>query len=849
MHLPRRSRRITALLATTALFATPAFAQEAESDADSDEIIVTAQKREESLQDVPISIQALSTKKLDQMGVSNFNDFTKLLPSVTFQTSQPGVTTVYMRGVASGGDGNHSGSLPSVGVYLDEQPVTTIGGTLDVHVYDIARIESLAGPQGTLYGASSQAGTVRIITNKPETGSFAARVDGAVNTVKKGGMGGKLEGMINVPISDSAALRAVGWYSHAAGFINNVPATRVFIGSLAPGGGGSEAGQQTGLALPPGATPGITVNNAAFVKKDINEQDVVGGRAALRVELDDNWTVTPSVLYQKMKNKGRFGYDPLVGDLNANVFANEFRNDRFVQAALTIEGKLGNWDLTYAGAYLDRKTRSFADYTDYAEAYDALYADYGGLAGDYFYFENATGTEIDPRQFIDGRDHFKKLSQELRISSPQDKRLRLVAGLFYQRQSNDIFQDYLVPGLAPNLSVNGHPGSIWLTDQERVDKDYAAFGEVSFDVAPTVTATLGGRYFKYDNSLIGFFGFGRNPGNGFSDGPPNAAGSNRTGVAQCFTTSGQRLYDRDTNTYATSRTLLPAAVGSGPCTNLADIVNGKLVPRRTKDDGFIHRLNLNWKPKDGVLVYGTWSRGFRPGGINRRSTIQPYAADFLTNFELGWKTSPADRLRFNGAIYQQNWKSFQYAFLGENSFTQIQNGPDARIRGVEVDMGWSSGTGFSLNASAAFTDAKTRSILCAGATDTTPNCTASSVFAPTGTRLPITPKFKGSMTGRYEFDLAGGKAHFQTSVSHSGAATSDIRVAKAAALGKLKSFTTVDLSTGIDWKSWMVELFADNLFDERGELSRYQNCGQCDQRTYVVPTLPLTIGLRAGYRF
>ena len=123
-----------------------------------DEIIVTAQKREENLQDVPISVQAIGTRRLDQLNVSNFEDYTKQLPSVSYQTAAPGFTVVYMRGVATGGDGNHTGSLPSVGSYLDEQPVTTIGGTLDVHIYDIARIESLAGPQGTLYGASSEAG-------------------------------------------------------------------------------------------------------------------------------------------------------------------------------------------------------------------------------------------------------------------------------------------------------------------------------------------------------------------------------------------------------------------------------------------------------------------------------------------------------------------------------------------------------------------------------------------------------------------------------------------------------------------------------------------------------------------
>jgi iron complex outermembrane recepter protein len=820
---------VLTLLGSTVL-ASSAFAQDAPSADEagaSDDIIVTAQKRSESLQNVPISIQALGTKKLEQLGISDFNDFTKQLPSVSFQTLQPGSTTVYMRGVSSGGDGNHSGSLPSVGVYLDEQPVTTIGGTLDVHIYDIARIESLAGPQGTLYGASSQAGTIRIITNKPDASGFAGSVDVEANTVAHGGQGGKLEGMVNVPLGSSAALRVVGWYEHGAGFIDNVAGTRSFLPT--PGG--------------------ITVNNNAFVKKDGNEQDIIGGRAALQIDLADNWTVTPTVLFQKLKNKGSFGYDPSQGELRVNRFAQEFRRDRFVQAALTIEGKIGNWDLTYAGAYLDRKTRSTNDYTDYSEAYDSLYASSGGLAG-YFYFENAAGIDIDPSQTIDGSDHFKKLSQEVRIASPQDKRFRVVAGLFYQRQSNDIFQDYKVAGLSPLLSVNGRPGTLWLTNQERVDKDYAAFGEASFDIAPTVTLTAGGRYFKYDNSLIGFFGFGRNPA--FIQGaagnpPPNAAGSSRTGVAGCFTTGGLTL--RDAQEQGQPTTLAPAVIAGSPCTNLGTPSGGSVIPKATKDDGFTHRLNLTWKPSTKALVYGTWSRGFRPGGINRRASIPPYAADFLTNFELGWKTSPADGLRINGAIYMQNWKTFQYSFLGENSFTQIQNGPDARIKGIEVDVNYAPGGGLSFTAAGAYTDAKTRQVLCAGAGDIAPACAASSVSAPKGTRLPITPKFKGSMTARYEFDLGENKVYFQAGVAHQGSASSDIRVAKALALGRISALTTVDFATGVEFGKVSVDLFFDNVFDELGDLSRYQNCGQCDQRINIVPNQPRTIGLRIGTKF
>ncbi|MEO7689950.1 MAG: TonB-dependent receptor [Sphingomonas sp.] len=848
MHLTNRRFAIAALLAS-ASFAAPAFAQstppadtqEATPGDDRDDIVVTAQKREESMQDVPISIQAIGTKKLDQLNITNFAEYAQLLPSVSFQAlgGTPGTNVVYMRGVASGGDGNHSGSLPSVGVYLDEQPVTTIGGNLDVHVYDIARIESLAGPQGTLYGASSEAGTIRIITNKPDTSGVYGRVDGEVNTVNKGGVGGKLEGMINMPFSQDIALRVVGFYQKDAGFIDNVAGTRSFL--PVPGG--------------------ITVNNNAFVKKDYNDTEIWGGRAALKIDLDDNWTVTPAVIYQDSRSHGSYGFDPRLGDLKVQHFFPEYRRDRFIQAALTIEGKLGNWDLTYAGAYLDRKDLSSSDYTDYSEAYDSLYSSVGGLAG-YFYFTNAAGQTIDPRQKVIGSDHFKKMSQEFRVASPQDERFRIVAGAFYQNQSNDIHQDYQVAGLAPALSVNGSPGTLWLTQQHRVDKDYAMFGEASFDILPNLTLTGGGRAFIYDNTLIGFFGFGRNPGNGYSDSPPNAAGSNRTGVAQCFTTTGQRLYDRDTDTYSSSLTLLPAAVAGSPCTNLAVYAIGSgLRPVKAEGQGFTHKLNLTWKPVKDVLFYGTWSRGFRPGGINRRGTIPPYAADYLTNYEIGWKTTLLDgKLRFNGAVYQQEWKKFQFSFLGQNSFTEIHNGPDARIRGVEMDANLNLGH-LLLTAAGSYTDAKIKKNLCA-ADDPTYACTGAGNFvaAPAGTRLPITPQVKINGTARYTFNWGDMKPYLQAVVAHQSSASSDIRTAvvqtgtgnivnPAALQGRLAAFTTADFSAGIEFSKYSFELYVANAFDERAQLSRFQECGSCSQRPYIVPNTPRTIGARVGAKF
>ena len=829
---------------------------------DPTEIVVTAQKREENLQDVPISVQAIGTRRLDQLNISNFEDYTKQLPSVSFLTSQPGVTTVYMRGVSAAGgtnaEGNHSGPLPQVGSYLDEQPVTTIGGTLDVHIYDIARIESLSGPQGTLYGASSEAGTIRIITNKPRMDVTEGRVDGELNSVAHGGIGGKLEGMINLPIASNIAFRGVAFYKKDAGYIDNI------------------FGSRTYYVFTP-AIPDSTVTNAGLEDDDFNDIRTYGGRAALKIDLDENWTVEPTFMYQKMKANGVFFYDPQLGDLNIDRFRDERARDRFWQAALTIQGKIANFDVTYAGAYMDRPTFGIADYADYTDAYDQLYASYGGLG--YFYFNDAAGNALsNPQQFIVGTNHFKKLSQELRIASPGDQPFRVIAGAFFQRQTNFIHQDYKVDGLAPELSVNGSPGTLWLTQQKRKDKDYALFGEASWDVTPQITLTGGGRLFKFDNTLIGFFGFGRNPGDGgngpFSASPPNVAGSNRTGVAQCWTASGERLYDRDTDTYATDRTLLPAVVSGSPCTNLADFVNGKLVPKRAKDSGFTHRLNAQYKPTEDLMFYGTWSRGFRPGGINRRGDIPPYDADFLTNWEFGWKTSFGP-WRWNGAIYHDVWKKFQFTFLGANSFTEVHNGKDAKINGIETDVSYVSG-GLQLNAAAAYTDAKTKGNICTDATDTTPNCdlvlddggtptdptddTVDFPSVPSGTRLPITPKFKATATARYTWAAwADVKAHVQGSVTYRGSAPSSLRTEIALVgtgqhvdpndfQGRLKSATLFDAFAGLDFRNWMVEGFVTNLFDKRIDLSRQTACGSCT-RALVVPGRPRTIGLRVGTRF
>jgi iron complex outermembrane receptor protein len=835
---------------------------------DQTEIIITATKREENLQNVPISVQAIGTRRLDQLNISNFEEYTKQLPSVSFQTAAPGYTVVYMRGVATGGDGNHTGSLPSVGSYLDEQPVTTIGGTLDVHIYDIARIESLAGPQGTLYGASSEAGTIRIITNKPELGITTGRVDAEVNSVDHGGTGGKLEGMINLPISTRIAFRGVAFYQRDAGYIDNVHGTRDYCGDIVQGPDTSEGAEPGALVTVGCVHNGFHVDNSAFVKNNFNVNKTYGGRAALKIDLDDNWTITPTILYQNSKTKGVFYYDERLGDLKTQRFREEPGRDKFTQYALTVEGKIGDFDITYAGAYMDRPNFGINDYTDYADAYDAYYESYGGIRNYQYYFDSA-GNPVDPRQYITGGNHFKKMSHELRMATPIDKPFRVIAGAFYQHQGNDILQEYHVDNLAPELSVNGRPGLIWLTKQKRIDRDYALFGEASFDITPKITLTGGGRYYKFNNTVFGFAGFGRDPlyitgPNGKAvagSPPPNAAGSSKTGVAQCFTTSGDSL--RDSQQFGTDTTLIQdGAIEGTPCINVATFDNGQLKPKQSKDSGFTYRFNGTWKPRPGLLFYATWSKGFRPGGINRQPGLAPYNPDFLINYELGWKTSFGP-VRWNGAIYHQLWKKFQFSFLGENSLTVVQNGRDAKIDGIETDINYLRG-GLSLTAAAAYTNAKTKQNICAVAADTTPNCDLllhaadptdpddedvfDEITAPKGTRLPITPTFKITGTARYSWAMGPGKAHAQIGVVHQGSARSGLKTEDEALTGRLPAYTLVDLFAGYDWSRYSFELFATNVFDKRNQLTRSVSCSICTN-IHIVPGQPRTIGLRLGAKF
>ena len=272
----------------------------------------------------------------------------------SYQSFGPSQAQLYFRGIASGGDGLAAGPLPGSGLYVDETPVTTIYQSLDIHVYDMARVEALAGPQGTLYGASSLSGTLRLITNKPDPTEFKGSVDAEVNKFGKGEAGGSIEGFVNLPLNEQMALRVMGFYQHDGGYIDNTPGNRCYNRPNTQGAGGA-VGCAGASPVPSGATYApLTVNNSRFVEKNFNDVEGYGGRVALGIELYDSWTATPTFFYQHQKANGAFLYDPKVGDLQVHDFTPDRNLDKWWLASLTIQGKLSDWDFTYSGSYLHR---------------------------------------------------------------------------------------------------------------------------------------------------------------------------------------------------------------------------------------------------------------------------------------------------------------------------------------------------------------------------------------------------------------------------------------------------------------------------------------------------------------
>ena len=368
---PRPCALATAV--AVALSAPAAYAQKS-----IEEITVTATKREESLQDVPVAVTALTATALEEMGITNFSDYVLELPGVTAGGSGPGQNTVYIRGVASTTPNltvaGVAGLSPNVAFYLDQQPLAQPGRNLDVYAADLQRIEVLSGPQGTLFGASSQAGNVRLITNKPDHGNLYGNIKVGAGTITEGDMSSNIEAMINIPVTDTFALRGVAYYDKKGGYIDNVAGTRNAKESarFRPAGtvrdNGVEVSPQREGFQADADLSGVTfleADNSDLVRKDFNETEYTGARVSASWEINDAWRLLVSHQTQDVESDGVFFADPGLGDLEIQRYSDDRIEDSFGNTDWTLDGLIGELEVVYTGAYTDRETDQVVDYSDY----------------------------------------------------------------------------------------------------------------------------------------------------------------------------------------------------------------------------------------------------------------------------------------------------------------------------------------------------------------------------------------------------------------------------------------------------------------------------------------------------
>lgn len=786
-----------------AIAVSPSIAVLAEEDKKIETIVVTATKRSQNIQETPLAVQAMGAEELKDNNIGNFDDFVRYMPNVTVGGRGPGQADVFIRGMAiqpitvmlSGAQG----TSPNVALYIDEQPVTAPGRNLDVYATDLERIEVLPGPQGTLFGASSQAGTVRYITNKPQTDGFEAGFTSSISNTKEGEMSNSVEAFINLPLTDELAFRAAFYNVHRGGYIDNVAGDFSLDPSINP----NIADSVKGL---PEDTRYQSANNTDLIEDDFNDSFYKGARFGVKYEIDGNWEFLIQHAQQQLGADGVFDYDPEVGELEVQRYFPDKLRDEFSQTSWTIDGRINQLELVYTGAFLDRDVEQSIDYTGYNNG--------GGFIPWYtcsYASESVSYREcLDPTKGFKGKQDQKRVTHEFRVMTDPEQSLRLIAGVFYDDFEIETQDDYVYVatpelGFVPNAPIsdansinpNARPAGVaFFNDITRTEEQIALFGELSYDVTESLTATFGLRWYDLESDFTGSSNFAQKGVDGDSG----------------------RNYDS----------------------------SGGHTDEPLKSDDIISKFNLSYQASDDVLFYATYSEGFRPGGFNRGGGIASanpafpdvevtYDTDDVTNYEFGWKTMFLDNtLRFNGNVYFIEWDNMQVSRfdpVNVSILTFIENAADSEIFGFEGDVIYQATDNLTLYGAFSYND-----------TELTATKAEVIEMAPIGSELPLTPKFQGNIRARYDWEFGEYLANWQLSVQYAGSSYSSI---VAAERRQQDSYSLANFSVAVEKDAWSAKLFIDNLTDERAELF----INNQDDIPRITTNRPRTVGLSVSYTY
>lgn len=837
------------------------------------DIIVTAQRRAQSIQDVPLTIQAFSGDTLGKLNVTTFNDLLKYTPNVTFSSNGPGSGAIFMRGLSSGFAGNQSSAtiayFPNVALYLDDQSMQFPARNADIYMADMERVEVLEGPQGTLFGGGAEAGAVRYITNKPKLDRFEGHIDGSVGGTAAGAPNASFNASVNVPIiRDTLAVRAVVYDDHRGGYIDNVASN--FTRSARDSGNVAYFG---GVALTPAQQVNAgQYNNNALAKKDFNPVDYVGGRLSAKWEINPDWDVLVSESYQDMKADGTFATFPIgsdfqkLGSLQTTVFSPSYNKDTYWNTAWSINGKIADLNLVYTGSYMTRHLDTQQDYSNYSRTGGGMYYQCTGSATGW---GKGSPYCYSPVAYWHDTVRNTHMSHEFRISTPDHKRIRLIAGAYYEQfRIKDVMNfDYkTIPTCTPALiNANGAcsgvvqpvPGSTINTpglkdgntafgeDTQRGYDQFAAFASVDFDILPNLTLTGGTRYYNYKEFETG--------------------SQYETYASNCY------------------QMLVCTIAGAGNVS--IDAANDHVTYH-----GFKSRGSLSWKPSDHTMIYATFSQGFRPGGFNRATKlilpdvngiaqlIRPngYKPDSLTNWEGGIKTDLFDRkLQLNLSAYYMVWENVQIGFFnpaggfGNTSF--VTNGANFHVKGLEAQFTARPIHGLSIQGSATYNDSKQVTQPCFvsnnSASSSFGKCISTyysggaavalqSPFGAVGSTLPYAPHLQGDLRVRYEWAgpakldwfVSGGASY--TGVTYNQPSTypsgENVLIPGTTLLRyRQPGYALLDASIGFRHDNWNLSVFGENLTNSQA--STFTSSAQFIKSEVV--TRPLTYGLKVGVDF
>ena len=693
-----------------------------------EEIIVTARKRTESVQDIPASVQALSQEQIKNMGARSIADYARFVPSVNVVSYGNGSNTIVFRGATTDGGGSYIAQTTS-SVYLDEISLTSTGEQPSIRMVDIQRIEALSGPQGTIYGSDAQAGTMRIVTNKPVMNEFEAVIDIGLRTMSEGEESYDGSVVLNFPlIEDKLALRLVGFSARDGGYIDNV------FGHTPDFSGVDGLINEKYGALPAGFG---TLDNRGAIEKDWNDSDINGWRASLRWEINDDWAATITALHQNTESGAYNDYDPFVGDLEVVRYNDEFRDDEYDMYSLVIEGDLGFAQLVSATSYYDRDIKHTFDNTVYHHYWAALYCQTYALdpAIYYWYYADPAGGGVvfwpvychsptvsgDYLSAYDIPGQQERFTQEIRLTHQGDT-VDWLVGYYYEDSSNawqaffgyptsNSYQDSISLDYWQQYYGMTYPDARmhWYSDSKTDWKQNAIFGEVTWHATDQLDVTVGGRYFDRENDNTYFV---QHPETQFTpeyvDGIPSHKGS---------------------------------------------------------ETEFVPKLSVAYNVDDDTMVYGLWTVGYRPGGTNR-SRGEPffsnnYYADKMTNWETGLKKIFADGAgRINVTAFYMDWEDYQLELV-DPSQVQCPGGPsesiagvcgqpwqnlvanagDAHIMGASIELDFAFSDRFIVGMNAEWLEAET---------DSTLDLTGDGIVnVNKGNRLPITPELKASAWATY----------------------------------------------------------------------------------------------------